>query len=120
MWKIDTSKTGISSVFVEYQYEIIKILLATEKGITTGQMHTNLRDLDIIISRASVIIYLKKLAENGVANFREETGKGGYRRVYSTDLSLEQIITKIVNEVLVSLLNAFPSSDYLKFLTEEG
>jgi Fe2+ or Zn2+ uptake regulation protein len=120
LWKIDTTETGISVVMNEYQYAIIKHVLEYKKNITTGNVHAQLEHEGIKVSRASVINYCKLLADNGIITFTEESGKGGYHRVYAAKLSFEEIIKHMTNSILNSLLNAFPKSDYLQFLTQEG
>lgn len=118
MWKIDTTKTGMLAILNPYQYRIITLVLEKKKNLTTRSVYDQLMDEGLIVSRASVINYLKKLAAAGVIGFEERTGKGGYHRVYSAKLTFEEIIQSMTKTILNSLLNAFPESDYLKYLTE--
>jgi predicted transcriptional regulator len=120
LWKIDTTKTGISAIFKEYQYEILTDILGRTEPVGTGDLHATMELKKVKCSRASVINWCQLLAENGILDMTEETSKGGHRRLYTAALSLEQIISKMVNDTLKKLLTVFPENDYLQFLNEEG
>ena len=114
MWKIDTAKENILAIMKPYQDGIIEMILESGKtGISTFKLHTGLEAEGIIISRASVINYCKKLAANDVISFEERTGKGGYHRIYFKLMSWESIIEYIHIQVLLKLTEAFPGSKYL-------
>lgn len=119
MWRIDTTQTGIEIIMKPYQYGIITHILDKKENITSGDMHAHLEFQGYTISRASVINYLKKLAESGIIYRKEETGKGGYHGVYSAKLSFEEILTQIVNSAMDSLLVAFPDSDFVKYMVNK-
>ncbi len=58
------------------------------------------------ISRASIINFLNASVENGLLDFVETTGKGGYRRLYSPKLSKDEAsayLSKIVTDQLQTL-----------------
>ena len=116
MWKIDTTKTGIEAVLKPYQYGIITHILDKKEGISSGNMHAHLEFQGYKISRASVINYLQALSKNGIINQETGTGKGGERGIYSAKLNFKDILTNIVETVMDKLLEAFPDSDYLKYL----
>jgi len=119
LWKIDTTKTGIEAVMKPYQYGIITEILDKKENITSGEMHAHLEFQGYTVSRASVINYLKKLAESGIIDAKEETGKGGYHGVYSAKLVFEEILTHIVTSVMDSLLAAFPDSEFMKYMVSK-
>lgn len=119
MWKIDTTKTGIEAVLKPYQYGIITHILDIKEGITSYEMHAQLEFQGYTVSRASVINYLKKLAEFGIIGRKEETGKGGYHGVYSAKLTFEEILTQIVTSAMDTLLAAFPDSDFIKYMVSK-
>jgi len=116
LWKIDTTRTGIEAVLKPYQYGIIMHILDKKETITSGEMHAHLEFQGYTVSRASVINYLKKLAESGIIYREEEPGKGGYHGVYSAKLSFEEILTHIVTSAMDTLLAAFPDSDFIKHM----
>jgi predicted transcriptional regulator len=119
LWKIDTTKTGIEAVLKPYQYGIITYILDKKENITSSEMHAHLEFQGYTVSRASVINYLKKLAESGIIGMKQKTGKGGYHGVYSAKLCFEEILTKIVTSAMNSLLAAFPDSDFMKYMASK-
>ena len=116
MWKIDTTKTGVEAIMKPYQYGIITHILDREEGITSGEMHAHLEFMGYSISRASVINYVQLLAKEGIITQEKQTGKGGYRGVYSAKLNFKQILTGIVESVMDKVLEAFPDTDIIKHL----
>ncbi len=71
--------------------------------------HVNERlDDDKSISRASIIQFLKALAEAGVLDYLEETGKGGYHRAYSTKLDEASFKRELAESFVSSLMRDFP------------
>ncbi len=113
MWKIDTSKKTILALMKPYHHAIISMILESKKKLTTGELHVALEDEGFIISRTSVIKYCKLLAANGVINYEERTGKGGYHRVYSKGMTWESILEFIHMQVLERMTFVFPNSKYL-------
>ena len=58
------------------------------------------------ISRASIINFLNASVENGLLEFKETTGKGGYRRLYTPKRSKDETskyLSKIVQDQLQTL-----------------
>ena len=120
MWKIDTTKSGIEAVLKPYQYGIIMHILDKKEdipkvGITSSEMHAHLEFQGYTVSRATVINYLKKLADFGIIGVRMEPEKGGYHGVYSAKLSFEEILTHIGTSVRDTLLTAFPDIYFKKY-----
>lgn len=60
------------------------------------------------ISRASIINFLDKMANEGVLHEDEETCKGGIRRLYTPILFEEGFREKMVREVVLSFMRDFP------------
>jgi len=60
------------------------------------------------ISRASVINFLNAMVDEGVLIYRETTGKGGYRRIYSPKYDERGFRKYIAKTVIESLLGDFP------------
>lgn len=74
----DLDETGINTVFKPYQAETMKLLY--EKGsLISAEAYSRLRHM---ISRASIINFLNYMVDAGFIRYTEETGKGGYHRVY--------------------------------------
>ena len=113
MWSINTKKEDILAIMKPYQHGLISMILESKKELTTSELHTALEAEGFIISRASVINYCKLLAANDVISFEERTGKGGYHRVYSKNMTWESILEFIHMSVLARLKEVFPGSKYL-------
>ena len=61
------------------------------------------------ISRASIINFLNAMVDEGVLNYKEITGKGGHRRIYSLKLDEAQFKQYVAEMVLGNLMRDFPS-----------
>lgn len=119
MWKLDTTKHGFEKLLKPYQYKMLQLATEQRHGITTGDMHDKLFFHDIETSRASVINYLRYLEEYGLMDFTEESGKGGYHRVYSMKLTMEELETRIAHDIIRNMLEVFPNCEYLRYLNKE-
>jgi predicted transcriptional regulator len=103
-------KKGFAKVLQEYQIEALKsVWKNSEKGLTSREVseYTNGK-IDGSISRASIINFLKTMADEGVLNYIERTGKGGYHRVYSPRLNESELKTYVAQTMITSLLKDFP------------
>ncbi len=60
------------------------------------------------ISRASIINFLNAMVDEGVLDYVEETGKGGYHRVYSAKLDEAGFKRELANSFVSSLMKDFP------------
>jgi len=61
------------------------------------------------ISRASVINFLNRMVDEGVLIYREETGKGGARRLYTPVHSKSEFKKWLANHAMTRLLEEFPA-----------
>jgi hypothetical protein len=68
------------------------------------------------ISRASIINFLNGMVDEGVLDFEEKSGKGGYHRVYIPKLDEGGFKKAVAKSVLSSLIRDFPeeTNDVLK------
>ena len=85
--KFDTNNDGFLTVMRDYQEICLRFVWEKgEEGVTSGTawLHTNkvLMEKEKSISRASVIFFLNDMVDEGFLTFREETGKGGYHRIW--------------------------------------
>ena len=103
-------KKGLTKILRNYQVEALKSLWKkSEKGLATGEVHEYVRrKIDGSISRASIINFLKAMADEGVLNFKERTGRGGYSRVYTPRLNEFEFKTYVAQTMIASLLKDFP------------
>ena len=112
--RLDTSKSGINAVFKPWQYEAVEILLEANEEHSSNEMHMRLMNRDFKISRASVIFFLNGLVLAKLATFREESSKGGYKRIYKIAETREEFNNRIVETFCLKLHEAFPEIDWLK------
>ena len=105
--KFDTSQKGLLTLFKPYQAALLehiwKMNNSSRTGITSGQAHKFLQDHPDKKSRASVIFSLNDMVDEGVLSYEEESGKGGYHRVYYPNMDRKQFsehVTKTITEKL--------------------
>ena len=103
-------KKGLTKILRNYQQEALKSLWKnSEKGLAPSEVHEYVsRKIDGSISRASIINFLKAMADEGVLNFKERTGKGGHHRVYTPRLNESEFKTYVAQTMIASLLKDFP------------
>ena len=104
---IDLSETGLEMFFKPYQILSLDLLWNSEEQLSSREVWVKVNDmLPGTISRASIINFLNASVENGLLNYVEITGKGGYRRLYTSKLSKEETsnyLSEIVKERLQTL-----------------
>ena len=111
--KLDTRKNGIDAVFKPWQYEAVLALLDKNTEYSSREMHLELLRIKFKISRASVIFFLNGLVLAKLATFREESAKGGYKRIYKIAETREEFNDKIVKIFCQKMHEAFPEIDWL-------
>ncbi len=104
---LDLSETGLEMFFKPYQIVSLDILWNNEQNLSSRQvwMQANEQLLGSI-SRASIINFLNASVENGLLDYVETTGKGGYRRLYSPVLDRSEtskFLSQIVKDRLQTL-----------------
>ena len=101
---------GLAKILRDYQQEALKsVWKNSEKGLTTREVceYVN-RKIDGSISRASIINFLKAMADEGVLDFKERSGKGGFHRVYTPRLNESEFSRYVAQTMISSLLKDFP------------
>ena len=121
--KFNPSGDGLSKVFLDYQEEAMRLVWKKgEEGMVSREVwsHVNNNLEGKTISRASIINFLNRMVDEGVLDFDERTGKGGYHRVYRSKLSEEEFKKLLAKTVISSLLRDFPkeTNEVLKKLSE--
>lgn len=110
---IDPSKNGLEKVLRDYQIEAMKLIWAHNgEGMTSREVYdaTNVKlGGGKSVSRASIINFLNAMCDEEVLDFEEETCKGGMRRKYKKGLDEKGFKKYIASEVLISMMNDFPS-----------
>ena len=84
---LDLSETGLDMFFKPYQIASLELLWTSEETLSSRQIWEQVNEmLPGTISRASIINFLNASVETGLLNYVETTGKGGYRRLYSSKM----------------------------------
>jgi len=112
MFTFYTSREGLGKVLRDYEEEALRYIWSLEgqgAGSREVREHVNegLKGVRTI-SRASVISFLNHMAEEGVLEYEEVTGKGGRRRIYTARLDEDGFRKAVVRVVMDSLLRDFP------------
>ena len=115
----DPKASGLSKVFRDYQEATLRyVWKVAGKGVTSRMVHTHVNegfDGGRSISRASIINFLNAMVDEGVLDFVEETGKGGYHRVYRAKLDEAGFKRALAESVFSSLLRDFPEETKIAF-----
>jgi len=106
------AEIGLAKVLRDYQIEALKVVWEKgEEGVNSREVYQQankaLKGIRTI-SRASIINFLNAMVDEGVLNYEEETGKGGYRRIYSPKLDESGFKKHIAKTVVSSLMKDFP------------
>ena len=108
-WEMDLnlnlSENGLEMFFKPYQIASLELLWNSEENLSSRQVWEKVNDqIPGTISRASIINFLNASVENGLLDYVETTGKGGYRRLYSSKMSKPETSTFLA-EVVRERLN---------------
>ena len=108
----DPAGEGLTKVLRDYQIEALRLVWTKgDDGAISKEVwqHTNevLKGIRTI-SRASIINFLNAMVDEGVLKYSEESGKGGYHRVYSPKLDERGFKKYIAEKVIKSLIRDFP------------
>ncbi len=108
--KFDPEKKGLAKILRNYQVEALKSLWKnSEKGLTSREVHEYVNGrIDNSISRASIINFLKVMADERVLNYEERSGRGGQFRAYTPRMNESEFKTYIAQTIIASLLKDFP------------
>lgn len=103
--------SGLDKVLKDYQIEALKLVWKKEEdGAISKEVyeHVNVALKGVrTISRASIINFLNAMVDEGVLNYKEETCKGGYRRIYYPKLDERGFKKHIAKTVINSLVKDF-------------
>ena len=103
---------GLSKVFRDYQEEALRFVWErNDEGAISREVwsRVNERLVGKTISRASIINFLNAMVDEGVLDYDERTGKGGYHRVYRPKLNETLFKQYVAETVISSLMKDFPA-----------
>ena len=109
----DTSEKGLQTLFKPYQAALMEYIWKLNNpertGITSGQAYEYLKDHLESKSRAAYIFFFNKMVEEGVLEYEEKSGKGGYHKIYYSKMNREQFAQHVVEMITRKLTEIFPS-----------
>ncbi len=107
----DSKGFGLSKVLRDYQEEALKFVWENSNGVISREVWVHANEAfegKKTISRASIINFLNAMVDEGVLNYVERSGKGGYHRVYTPKLSESGFKKALAESVISSLMRDFP------------
>ncbi len=111
-FKFDHEKEGLSKTLKKYEEAALKYVWSIgEEGVGSGKTWaiTNERlEPGKTVSRASVILFLNRMVDQGVLSYRTATGKGGHHRVYYPVMDERAYKKNILKTIVKSLMRDFP------------
>ena len=109
--KFDTKKEGLETLFKPYQVLLLEHLWElngnSRTGMNSGQAYKYLQDTPEKKSRASVIFFMNDMVDEGILDYEERTGKGGYHRVYYPNMNREEFGNHITDLITKKLKTVF-------------
>ena len=76
--------------------------ILNDKGIKVNP------DARTSVSRATVIMFLDRMVDDGVLGYTEASGKGGYHKLYFPKVSREKYPEYVVKQIVEGLMRTFP------------
>ena len=107
----DPKAEGLSKVLRDYQEEALRFVWGSEQGVNSRSVWLHVNEAfggEKTISRASIINFLNGMGDEGVLNYEEKSGKGGYHRVYNPKLDESGFKKAMAQSVISSLMSDFP------------
>jgi hypothetical protein len=115
--KLDTQEgEGLHTHLKPYEATALNEIWNAQEPIGSGKVWRILDDKGIktapdarnTVSRASVILFLNSMVDDGVLNWKDGTGKGGHHRLYFPKVSREEYPKYVVEQVVEGLMRTFP------------
>ena len=107
----DLAQEGLLCVLKPWQADVMRFLWDTKEPQTSRDAYDHVQKSEVegAKSRASVINFLNTMVDEGFLDYIEETGKGGYHRIYSlNELSeTEQVFKDAISQRIVDKLKTF-------------
>ena len=108
---LDLSESGLKMFFKPYQISCLELLWNSKKPLGSRDIWEGVNQmLPSTISRASIINFLDASVENGILDYTETTGKGGYRRLYIAAFSKEET-SEYLSWIVKNRLKTLPNSN---------
>ena len=103
-------KKGLAKILLNYQQEALNSIWKNgEKGQTSRQTHEYVNGkIEGSISRASIINFLKVMADEGILDYEMHPGKGGMRPIYTPRMNESEFKIHVAQTIIASLVKDFP------------
>ena len=114
MVTFDTKEEGFRTVVKNYQEIALRYLWSLDGGDASSRdvwVNVN-KDLmgKSTISRASIINFMNHMVDEGAVKYHEITGKGGHRRIYSSQYDEEGTKRYMTKKIISKLLETWPEA----------
>ena len=111
-FKFDPSQPGLRKTLKEWEELALRYIWSVGgEGAVSGSIWKNVNEQlgpEESISRASIIIIMNRLVDQGVLGYREGTGKGGHHKIYYPLMDEEGYKKYLIETMVESLIRDFP------------
>ena len=107
----DPSQPRLRKILREWEEIALRYVWSVgEKGAHSRPIwrHANAQLKPESISRASIIILMNRLVDQGVLGYRDVTGRGGHKRIYYPLMNEEGYVKFIVKTMVESMMRDSP------------
>lgn len=92
------NQKGLRRLFFDWHIKLLEYFWETQEPMGSRAVWEHLKEAGVkasqkahgTVSRASVILFLNELVDEGIMDYYSETGKGGYHRIYRPNFTLRQ------------------------------
>ena len=111
-FKFDPSQPGLRKTLREYEELALRCVWSLgEEGANSGPIWKTVNQqlgMGKSISRASIIIIMNRLVDQGVLSYREGTGKGGHHKIYYPLMDEKGYKKYVAKTIIKSMMRDFP------------
>jgi len=111
-FKFDPSQPGLRKTLKEYEELALRYVWSVgEEGANSGPIWKTVNKqlgTGKSISRASIIIIMNRLVDQGVLSCREGTGKGGHHKIYYPLMDEKGYKKYVTKTIIESMMRDFP------------
>jgi len=111
-FKFDPSQPGFRKILKEWEELALRsIWNVGEDGASSRAVWERVNEelgKGKSISRASIIVFLDKLEEQGVLDSRDATGKGGHHKIYYPLMDEKGYVKYLLKTMVESMMRDFP------------
>ena len=111
-FKFDPSQPGLRKTLREWEELALRYVWSVgEEGAGSGLIWKEVNEKlkpGGSISRASVIVFMNRLVDQGVLGYREGTGKGGVHKIYYPLMDEKGYVKYMIKTMVESMRRDFP------------